>query len=243
MFSLLYMRSAPSPSDLTARATIRNEALRLFAEHGPDAVSLRQIAAAAGVSPALVVHHFGSKSGLRAAVDDYASSVFDTLLDEVMAVPDPTSRPPTTEVTARPPSGQSESIATAIGRALPPDSPLPSYLRRLLLSGDPAGIRLFRRWHTATVRLLTTLAEQRLLAPHEDTPLRAALLLANDLAMILLRDLIREVLGIDPLTPDGLRRWAAEVAALYTPGLWRSPSPTDLATTKNEESDSTEDPR
>lgn len=207
------MRSAASPSDLTARATIRNEALRLFAQHGPDAVSLRQIATAAGVSPALVVHHFGTKDGLRAAVDEYASSVFDTLLDDVMAGPDR--------------SGRSESIATAIGRALPPDSPLPGYLRRLLLSGDPAGVRLFQRWHTATLRLLTTLADQQLLAPHDDTPLRAALLLANDLAMILLRDPIREVLGIDPLAPDGLRRWAGEVTALYTTGLWTTATNTE----------------
>ncbi len=233
------MRSVPSPNDLTARATIRNEALRLFAEHGPDAVSLRQIATAAGVSPALVVHHFGTKDGLRSAVDDYASSVFDTLLDEVMAGPDPASSPPAAAVAARLRSGQSESIATAIGRALPPDSPLPGYLRRLLLSGDPAGVRLFGRWHTATLRLLTTLADQGLLAPHEDTPLRAALLLANDLAMILLRDPIREVLGIDPLAPDGMRRWADQVAALYATGLWQPPAPTGPTTPTNEESDST----
>ncbi|SEO68722.1 TetR/AcrR family transcriptional regulator [Amycolatopsis saalfeldensis] len=210
------MRSVPSPGDLTARATIRNEALRLFAERGPDAVSLRQIATAAGVSPALVVHHFGTKDGLRAAVDEQVSRVFDALLDEVLAGP---GLP-----------GQSESIATAIGRALPPDSPLPGYLRWLLLSGDPAGTRLFRSWHAATARLLTALAEQQLLAPHEDTPLRAALLLANDLAMILLREPIREVLGADPLAPDGLRRWSDEVTALYTTGLWQPAAAVDPTT-------------
>jgi len=42
-------------------------ALRLFAGHGPDAVSVRQVAAAAGVSPGLVIHHFGSGDGLREA--------------------------------------------------------------------------------------------------------------------------------------------------------------------------------
>ncbi|HEY4459226.1 MAG TPA: helix-turn-helix domain-containing protein [Pseudonocardiaceae bacterium] len=205
------MRSAspPSPNDLTARATIRNEALRLFAQHGPDAVTLRQIAAAASVSPALVVHHFGGKEGLRAAVDDYASSVFDDLLDA------------DADQVAMLRAGQGESIATAIGRALPPDSPLPGYLRWLLLAGDPSGVRLLRRWHAATVHLLTSLSEQDLLAPHRDTALRAAVLLANDLAMILLREPIHDVLGIDPLAPDGLGQWAAEVSALYRTGLWR----------------------
>ncbi len=49
---------------MTAREVVRDEGLRLFVAHGPDAVTVRQIAAAAGVSPALVVHHFGSKEGL-----------------------------------------------------------------------------------------------------------------------------------------------------------------------------------
>ncbi|MEO7078692.1 MAG: helix-turn-helix domain-containing protein, partial [Rhodococcus sp. (in: high G+C Gram-positive bacteria)] len=38
------------PDDRTARARIRDEALRLFAERGPDAITMRDIAAAAGVS-------------------------------------------------------------------------------------------------------------------------------------------------------------------------------------------------
>ena len=79
MFSILNMSSVADEGDLTAKATIRNAALRLFAERGHDAVTVREIAAAAGVSPALVVHHFGSKDGLRAAVDGYAAQAFDAL--------------------------------------------------------------------------------------------------------------------------------------------------------------------
>ncbi|MFK4547934.1 AcrR family transcriptional regulator [Streptomyces tendae] len=37
--------------DRTTRAIIRDEALRLFADQGPDRVTVRQIATAAGVSP------------------------------------------------------------------------------------------------------------------------------------------------------------------------------------------------
>lgn len=65
--------------DLTARAVIRDQALRLFAEHGPEAVSLRRVAAEAGVSPGLVAHHFGSRAGLRQAVDDHVAGLFDDL--------------------------------------------------------------------------------------------------------------------------------------------------------------------
>jgi AcrR family transcriptional regulator len=72
------------PDDRTARARIRDEALRLFAERGPDAVTVRDIAAAAGVSPALVVRHYGSKEGLREAVDSHVAQVFEVLLAQVV---------------------------------------------------------------------------------------------------------------------------------------------------------------
>ena len=41
-----------------------------FARHGFEGASLRQIAAAAGVNPALAAHHFGSKEALWEAVID-----------------------------------------------------------------------------------------------------------------------------------------------------------------------------
>lgn len=73
LFMIINVQSLPD--DRTARARIRDEALRLFGNHGPDAVTLRDIAAAAGVSPALVVRHYGSKDGLREAVDDHVVRV------------------------------------------------------------------------------------------------------------------------------------------------------------------------
>ena len=57
-------------SDLTARATVRDCAIAVFARDG-FAASVRTIAEAAGVSPGLVIHHFGSKDGLRAECDDH----------------------------------------------------------------------------------------------------------------------------------------------------------------------------
>ena len=80
---ILYMRSAGDEADLTARAKIRNTALRLFAERGHEAVTVREIAAGAGVSPALVLHHFGSKAGLRAAVDEHAARSFESVFAEL----------------------------------------------------------------------------------------------------------------------------------------------------------------
>lgn len=70
------MRSAsrrPSDEDRTTRARIRDAAITCFAEAGVAATSVRAVAAAAGVSPALVIHHFGSKEGLQAACDAHVA--------------------------------------------------------------------------------------------------------------------------------------------------------------------------
>ncbi|SDX19735.1 transcriptional regulator, TetR family [Arthrobacter sp. cf158] len=61
------MRS--NAEDLTTRARIRDAAIGLFGRDGFTRATVRAVASAAGVSPGLVIHHFGSKAGLREACD------------------------------------------------------------------------------------------------------------------------------------------------------------------------------
>lgn len=70
---MLSMGSAAS-EDLTARARVRDAAIVRFGSEGFGA-SLRGIAADAGVSAALIVHHFGSKDALIEACDDHVLRV------------------------------------------------------------------------------------------------------------------------------------------------------------------------
>lgn len=77
-------------TDLTAAARIRDAAIAQFGEHG-FGVGLRAIADAAGVSAALVIHHFGSKDGLRKACDDYIAEEIRSGKVEAMRSPDPGS--------------------------------------------------------------------------------------------------------------------------------------------------------
>jgi TetR/AcrR family transcriptional regulator, regulator of cefoperazone and chloramphenicol sensitivity len=207
------MRSARE--DLTTRAVIREEALRLFAESGPDAVSLRRVAAAAGVSPGLVAHHFGSKAGLREAVNAQVERVFDALF----AAMDDTDWTAGT-LDGPPPGSLAGSLAEEFVSALPPDSPIPAYLCRLLLSGDPAGQRLFERWYEASRAVLDRLEAAGAVRPAGDPAMRTAFLMVNDLAVLLLRDQLCLVLGVDPLGHDGMTRWAGEVLAVYQRGLF-----------------------
>lgn len=78
------MRSA----DLTAAARIRDAAIAQFGEHG-FGVGLRAIAEAAGVSAALVIHHFGSKEGLRKACEDHIAEQIRSTKSEALQSNDP----------------------------------------------------------------------------------------------------------------------------------------------------------
>lgn len=187
--------------DRTSRAAIRDEALRLFADRGADAVTVRQIAAAAAVSPALIIRHFGSKEGLREEVDRHVLRVFALVLGELAHQAD------------------AGSLAEAMVRHLPPDSPVPRYVARLLLDGGTAGRRLFRKLFKLGQKTLETLVQAGLALPGADPPVRAAFLTANDLAVLLLRGHLARTLGFDPLSREGMTRWGREVLAVYSSGL------------------------
>jgi AcrR family transcriptional regulator len=77
-----------SADGLTAASRIRAAAIEQFGEHG-FGVGLRSIAEAAGVSAALVIHHFGSKAGLRKSCDDYVAEEIRSTRSEVMRSSEP----------------------------------------------------------------------------------------------------------------------------------------------------------
>ncbi len=208
--------------DLTARAHIRNAALQLFAEHGHDAVSVRQVGAEAGVSAALVLHHFGSKAGLREAVDRYAAQRIDDVMGQ------------STDATTVLADGSAASIAELFSQVFPPDSPMPAYVRRLLLSGDPSGVVLFSKWFGASRRILDEMEAAGLATPSKDPDVRAAFLLAADVALLVLREPLTGALGFDPMSHDGLVRWAQEVSAISREGIFTPPPPADPDATPRE---------
>lgn len=201
--------------DRTARARIRDEALRLFAEFGPDRVSIRGIAERAGVSPSLVIRHYGSKDELCAAVDRYVIDVFEAMLAQVSAPTDVDQPGP-----AVPPS-----FVTVVTESLPHDSPIPGYLGRMLIAGGPAGSTLFQRLHDMSKATLSDMIAGGSAVAGANPEMRAAFLLVNDLAAVILRDRLTEVLGIDPMSPAGLRRWGSEVLTVYRGGLLDDTAP------------------
>ena len=195
-----------STGDLTAAAQIRDAALVLFAERGVAAVSIRDIAAAAAVSPALVMHHYGSRDGLRAAVDEWVAAAMAQLLTEGI---EPPGR-----------AAEAGTMAAVIAARFADAPAVPGYLRRLLVDGGEPARQLFRALFEASVAALRHAEAAGVVRPGiAADPVRTAVLLANDMALLLLRDQLADVVGFDPLAADGLERWSAAVLDLYTAGV------------------------
>ena len=58
-----------------------------------------------------------------------------------------------------------------------------------------------------------------LVRPSDDPAARAAFLLANDLAVLMLRWHIAAVLDVDPLSPEGVQRWSGTAMDVYLRGV------------------------
>ncbi|MGB6456938.1 MAG: TetR/AcrR family transcriptional regulator, partial [Streptosporangiaceae bacterium] len=121
--------------DLTAAAAIRIAAMELFADRGYADVTVRQIASAAGVSPALVIHHYGSKENLRAVLEERVAAFVEAMLADLDRLPE---------------EGGSASVAELFAGRLEREPAMAGYVRRLLCDGGPAGVALFGRLYQVT---------------------------------------------------------------------------------------------
>lgn len=188
----------------------------MFAERGPDAVTMRDIAAAADVSAALVIRHYGSKDGLVEAVDQHVLATLEALLTQVTRQGGEASL-------------QSTGVPTmldAFALYLPPESAIPDYLGRLLITGGAVGSTLFARLYEISKDALAAMVTAGAAGAGDDPAVRAAFLMVNDLAVLILRRHLADVLGVDPLTAAGMGRWATEVFAIYRDGLTGPPGST-----------------
>ena len=199
LFSLLYMRSASD--DLTARARIRDAAIGAFARDGFDATSMRTIAAQAGVSAALIVHHFGDKNALRTACDDYVVSVFTDEEHDLITAP------------------TSDRIRTAL-HDLDRYGPYIDYLARMLVDGSPASDRLFDSFLARTRDVLAEQRDAGMLEPMSDPEMTTLLLTLIGLGPVVMRTQIARTLGADQLSPSGLVRTTLPTLELLTHGIY-----------------------
>jgi AcrR family transcriptional regulator len=197
------------PDDLTARARIRDAALSQFAQHGYERTTIRGIAAAAGVSPGLVRHHFGAKEALRDAVDAHVMSEIRRVNDEVLKGSQQGDLGP----------------ATLSQEAL---RPFQSYLVQALVDGSPTMARLFDSLIGLTEQWLELADADRKDEPAVGRRVRAAVLNAMAMGVPLLREHVSRAIGADMFSPEGFRLIALAELDIYSHTLL-SPTLADTA--------------
>ncbi|MCR6487533.1 TetR family transcriptional regulator [Amycolatopsis sp. OK19-0408] len=179
-----------SSDDLTARARIRDAALRQFGEHGFEGATIRGIAQAAGVSSGLLRHHFGSKQDLRDVCDAHLVDLLRRLDEQAL-------------------TGHGNPVAAAriaVG-------PYRAYLARALVEGGAAAlfdemVELGARWHAAADR-------DRPDPPSVAPEVRAAVSTAMALSITVLHEHLSRALGVEVFSPEGDGLLARALIDLY----------------------------
>lgn len=168
---MLNMRSASgsSSTDLTARARILRAAIRRYASDGLKA-PLRQIAADAGVSAGLIVHHFGSVAGLRSACDQHV--IEETRAHKSEALSGGSAGP----------AAMLQELAQVEGYA-----PLIGYVLRRLQAGGELTNRFVDSFVADAVEYLHEAEEKGTVRPSRDPEARARVLTEQALGALLLQ--------------------------------------------------------
>jgi AcrR family transcriptional regulator len=180
-------RGGVAAEDLTARARIRDAALRYFTEYGFARATVRDIARAAGVSPGLVRHHFGSKDELREACDAYALEALHAYVEQVM-------------------TDEGLNDPKTVGEARNPLHPLQRYLARALIDQSQAAGHIFDEMVAMTEQSLRQTDKHRSDPPVADMKTRAALMVAMALGIPAFGAHISRNIGADIFSSDGDRR-------------------------------------
>lgn len=166
-------------TDLTAKARIRNAALELFGDLGEDGTSMRQVASAAGVTIGLVVHHYGTKDGLREAVEGRIVDLFG----DAIAAADAT--------------GSARDVVAArdaaVAAMLVSHPEVVAYLRRAVLDATGHRGQLLERLATLSLQQVTELRASGMASTRQRDSSQVIGIMVRQLGQLLLQPLVDRV--------------------------------------------------
>ncbi|MCP4306513.1 MAG: TetR/AcrR family transcriptional regulator [bacterium] len=193
-----------SSDDRTTAARIRDAAITEFAANGIAGTSVRTIASTAGVSPGLVIHHFGSKDNLRVACDEYVAGVIREVKGGAMA------------------SGGAFDVTAAfrsIGHI-----PASKFLARTLIDGSPHVAELVDELVMDAVDYLAVGVETGMVQPTNHEQERAAILVVWGLGALVLHEHLERLIGVNITAdfskdPKAISGYMAPILEIYSKGL------------------------
>ncbi|WP_067823178.1 TetR/AcrR family transcriptional regulator [Nocardia inohanensis] len=165
--------------DLTAKARIRNAAMDLFAQYGESRVSLRAVAAEAGVTLGLVQHHFKTKAGLRDAVDQLIVDYFASAVGSV----------PATGTVGEVAAARDEAVRAMLRE----NPPVVNYVRRAVLEPSETRLHLLDSLIDLTRREVSGLREAGLASTERAESNQIVSVLVRQLGELLLAPLVDAV--------------------------------------------------
>lgn len=185
-------------------ARILDAALLLFGERGLRGTTLKAIAAEAGVSQALIVHHYGSKDALRTACDEHVVRMI------------PAHRQAT--------SGAEPQFDPFAGlRRLENSRPLLRYLVRALTEGGTHASELIDGMIADAEAYMAQGERAGLIKPSSTPRDRVVLLVIWSLGALTLHEQVHRLLDVDLLAqdvpPESLKRYLRPAVELYRQGL------------------------
>ncbi|MFV1971718.1 MAG: TetR/AcrR family transcriptional regulator [Acidimicrobiia bacterium] len=191
--------------DRTTRARIRDAAIECFTEYGVAATTARKVAEAAGVSPGLVIHHFGSMEGLRSACDEHVAAVIRHFKQESMSVG------PNLDV-----------LATLRNRDV---GPLMGYLARVLADDSTTVAKLVDDLVDDAEGYIQQGVESGMLRPTADPRGRAIVLTIWGLGALVLHEHLERLVGVDLTDPEVLTNpsiaaYAGPIYEIYGGGVF-----------------------
>lgn len=187
--------------DLTAVARIRNAAIDLFGRDGFDRVSIRMVANLAGVSPALVIHHFGSKDDLRAECDRHIVSELFAHKGALVG------------------TGATSAMQDWLND-IETFRPFINYLARMLTDASPAADALFDRLRDGTAAMLDEQIAAGLIREPIDREIIAIYLTVYGVSPLIMGRQVARSLGGTELDEAMIRRSTLPILDLYTNGLF-----------------------
>lgn len=217
--------------DRTAKARIRDAAITRFAADGVSATNIRAIAVQAGVSPGLVIHHFGSKDALRRACDEHVVAVIRAGKREAM-------------------SAGSGLDALGALRGAKQEIPLTRYLARTLADGSPQVAELVDEMASDAAEYMAEGVKAGTLRPTAYPRERAAVVLLWSLGTLVLHEHLERLVGVDLMRdPSELAdlessgRYFGPVREIYSDGLFSDELAEETRTTLPEPGPSPDDDR
>lgn len=191
--------AAVTVDDVPASDRILHAAISLYGEHGFDGVTLKQIAEQAGVSTPLILHHFGSKAGLRAACDRHVAEEFQRTKTESVRQATPIPRNRFVELMQQ-------------------NRHLVKYLLRAFLAGGPEMDELFDRLVEDSLHYMAEAEAIGLMYPSRNRRDRAVVMLLFSFGALMLHEQVRRQFGASLVDddPEDVLPYVAAVMELYT---------------------------